>query len=79
MSAESNDKTKLDRSGEVNVDDLIAGYMNGETQIDPRGGAARSFAHENIASFHQSAEQECPLCYEPMDPPVLAPACMHST
>jgi hypothetical protein len=81
MSSDSiaGEKTKMDRSGEVDVDDLIANYMNGENKTSAVEDDVHSFVHANIASFHQSSEQECPICYEPMDPPVLAPACMHST
>jgi len=75
IASKDSEVDKADRSGEIDVDDLIARYMNegGDSTVAP------SFAQHNVAALKGSAEQECSICLEPMDPPVLAPRCMHST
>jgi DNA repair protein RAD5 len=75
IASKDSEVNKIDRNGEIDVDDLIARYMNegGDLTVAP------SFAQHNIAALKGSAEQECSICLEPMDPPVLAPRCMHST
>lgn len=73
-----NDEGNADRSGEVDVDDLISRYMSGGNN-EASNEAGPTFAQLNIAALQENNEQECPICLEPMDPPVLAPKCMHST
>ena len=77
--ASRDSKEKLDRDGEVNVDDLIARYMNEGATTNGSDNSVPTFAQLNVAVLKNSAEQECPICLEPMDPPVLTPRCMHST
>jgi DNA repair protein RAD5 len=76
--ASHDSKEKLDRDGEVNVDDLIARYMKEGAATNDSDNSVPTFAQLNVVAL-KNAEQECPICLEPMDPPVLAPRCMHST
>ncbi|KAG8759177.1 DNA helicase rad5 [Serendipita sp. 396] len=64
-----------DRDGEVDVEDLVTLYMN---QGGSSGTGESSFARSNLAAL-QDKTQECPICLEPMEPPVLIPKCMHTT
>ncbi|CAG7847334.1 DNA repair protein RAD5 [Serendipita indica DSM 11827] len=64
-----------DRDGEVDVNDLIAEYMNGSRANGSDG--TTSYAQLSVA-LQKETEQECPICMEICDPPVLSPLCMHS-
>ncbi|KAG8832472.1 DNA helicase rad5 [Serendipita sp. 399] len=66
-----------DRDGEVNVEDLVTLYMN---QGGSSSGATNdnNFARSNLAALRDKT-QECPICLESMDPPILIPTCMHTT
>ncbi|PVG03217.1 hypothetical protein CPB86DRAFT_723782 [Serendipita vermifera] len=79
IASKDNSTSTVDRSGEVGVDELIARYLRGAGD----GGVANNTIEPNFAQFNLDAlrsreEQECPVCLEPMDPPMLAPKCMHS-
>lgn len=77
IAAKDEEVKKVDRSGEIDVDELIKRYMNDGGESNDTG--APSFAHSNVEALKGNSEQECSICLEPMDPPVLIPLCMHST
>jgi hypothetical protein len=62
------------------VRDLISRYLHGMEDggeiVD--GTTEPNFAQLNLDTLRSKEEQECPICLEPMDPPMLAPKCMHS-
>ena len=65
------------RDAEIDLQSLIAQFTSGETgDVDD---VQANFATRVLGGLQVEDDQECPICMEVMDPPVLAPKCMHKT
>jgi len=63
------------RDAEVDLQSLIAQFTSGETgAVDD---VQANFATRVLDRLQVEDDEECPVCMEVMDPPVLAPKCMH--
>lgn len=65
------------RDAEIDLQSLIAQFTSGKTGAVDEVQA--TFATRVLESLQTEDDQECPVCMEAMDPPVLAPKCMHKT
>lgn len=63
-------------NGQVDVDTLIAKFKTG-TDDDTEAPSA-TFAEDVLTKLDEAHSQECALCLDLMDQPVLAPDCFHS-
>lgn len=65
-----------DSLGDVNVDSLITRYSDGTS--DNRERSSCTFAEGVLSRLQEAVGQECAVCFDLMDLPVLVPNCMHS-
>lgn len=72
---EGDDQASQD--AEIDLQSLIAQFTNGETgAVDDKQA---NFATRVLDGLQVEDDEECPICMEVMDPPVLAPKCMHKS
>ena len=72
---ENEGDNQASRDAEIDLQGLIAQFTSGETGNELQA----NFAIGVLDSLQVEDDQECPICMEVMDPPVLAPKCMHKT
>jgi hypothetical protein len=72
---ENEREDQASRDAEIDLQSLIAQFTSGETGVVDEAQA--NFAARVLDSLQVEDDQECPVCMEVMDPPVLAPKCMH--
>lgn len=76
MDRDAEPTNKADVDGHIDVRDLIAQFMNGQGE----GEASNlEFATNSLSGLQAARDEECPICFEPMDPPMIVPSCMHNT
>ena len=73
--AENQGDDQASQDAEIDLQSLIAQFTTGETGAVDEVQA--SFASKVLNGLQVEDDQECPICMEVMDPPVLAPKCMH--
>jgi DNA repair protein RAD5 len=73
---EHSEDEKEDVNGDVNVNSLIARYTEG-TEVD-EAGPSTAFAEGVLGRLQEADGQECAVCFDLMDLPVLVPNCLHS-
>lgn len=73
----ANRNFKSSGDGEVDVQRLIAQFTSGQDpNIDEN---QQEYAKAILESLHVQGDEECPICFEIMDPPMVAPNCAHQT
>ena len=61
------------RNALVNVDDLIKDFTAGE----PTEGSKNVFAENFLTNIEKDDGQECPICFDIMQAPMIIPKCLH--
>ncbi|KAF8514339.1 SNF2 family N-terminal domain-containing protein [Hysterangium stoloniferum] len=73
---ETAEVSKSDSSnGQVDIDALIAKFTEGDGERDT---LPNTFAEGVLKGLDEAAGEECAVCLDLMDMPVLVPGCMHS-
>ncbi|GLB43501.1 putative HIRAN domain containing protein [Lyophyllum shimeji] len=62
-----------DGEGSIDVNDLIRRFTDAETA----GGGKNTFAEEVLANLADAEAEECPICLDVMETPMIIPGCMH--
>jgi DNA repair protein RAD5 len=65
-----------DNNGQVDIDSLISQFTGG-TEEDDEGPSA-VYAEDVLKKLDEADGQECAVCLDIMDQPVLVPNCLHS-
>ncbi|KAH0591247.1 hypothetical protein H2248_001339 [Termitomyces sp. 'cryptogamus'] len=61
--------------GSIDVDDLIRRFT--DTERAEEGGDKSIFAEEVLAKLADAEAEECPICLDVMETPMIIPGCMH--
>jgi DNA repair protein RAD5 len=76
-------KDGLQIEADLDVNNLIAQFAKGDHGDDNANGNGEAFAQnvlDDLIAAQKDTEgdsQECPICLEIMDPPMIVPKCMH--
>lgn len=73
---EDSEGAKDDSPDDVNIDALITKYTEGADGGDT--GPSAVFAEGVLGRLQEADRQECAVCFDLMELPVLVPDCLHA-
>ncbi|RDB29142.1 DNA repair protein RAD5 [Hypsizygus marmoreus] len=75
LTADDERALSSDGDGAVDVNDMIRRFAEAESASE--GSSKNTFAEDVLANLADAEAEECPICLDVMETPMIIPGCMH--